>query len=314
MILWRVLNNSLPLRSELGKRGIHCNPLCPRCNSKIESMEHVFMTCPKTTKIWFGSQLNLRITNQPITSFQEWLSHSILNNSEEVLIQIAGIVYYIWFSRNLSIYEDKDLPEDEVIQRAERSIRDYQMARTGTDSTRINDITAPSTQQRSSNSGCWAPPESGWVKANCDANLQQHGWWGLGTMIRDSVGQAMAAAAWKLKGFEDATLAEAHALLTTVRFAADCGFRRVCFEGDNEKVFHLIHNGKLDNISYLGSILKEIQTMQWRFDAWQFHYISRKCNQTAHAMAQLAHLHPNEVWLEEVPPQISEVYCHDLIH
>lgn len=71
MILWRVLNNTLPLRSELGKRGILCNPLCPRCNSKIESMEHVFMTCPKITRIWFGSQLNLRITDQPISNFQD---------------------------------------------------------------------------------------------------------------------------------------------------------------------------------------------------------------------------------------------------
>lgn len=76
------------------------------------------MTCPKITRIWFGSQLNLRIMDQPISNFQDWITHAILNNSEDVLIQIAGLVYYIWFARNLSIYEDKDLLEDEIIQRA----------------------------------------------------------------------------------------------------------------------------------------------------------------------------------------------------
>lgn len=272
------------------------------------------MTCPKITRIWFGSQLNLRITDQPISNFQDQITYAILNNSEDVLIQIAGLVYYIWFACNLSIYEDKDLLEDEIIRRAERSIHDYQKARIATDTSSNTSLAAASVHQRSSKSSFWNSPENGWVKANCDANLQHHGWWGLGTMIRDQAGQAMAAATWKVKGFEDATLAEAHALLATVCFAVDCGFRRVCFEGDNEKVIRLAQSNNIEDKSYLGSVLKEIQAMQWSFDAWQFQSISRKCNKTAHAMAKLAHLNPNEIWLEEIPPQISEVYFHDLIH
>lgn len=69
-ILWRILNNSLPLRSELGKRGIHCSPLCPRCDLKIETMDRVFMRCPKIYRIWFGSVLNLKILDQPISNFK----------------------------------------------------------------------------------------------------------------------------------------------------------------------------------------------------------------------------------------------------
>lgn len=88
----------------------------------------------------------------------------------------------------------------------------------------------------------------------------------------------MAAATWKVKGFEDATLAEAHALLATVHFAVDCGFRRVCFEGDNEKVMRLAQSINLEDRSYMGSVVKEIKAMQWSFDAWQFQSISRKYN------------------------------------
>jgi hypothetical protein len=33
-LMWRLLNNGLPVRSNLGIRGISCNPLCPRCEEK----------------------------------------------------------------------------------------------------------------------------------------------------------------------------------------------------------------------------------------------------------------------------------------
>jgi len=45
IILWRVLNNALPVRYELIKRRIRASLLCPRCNSKIETLTHTFMTC-----------------------------------------------------------------------------------------------------------------------------------------------------------------------------------------------------------------------------------------------------------------------------
>jgi hypothetical protein len=36
-LLWRILNEALPVRSELIKRGIHCSMICPRCYAKIET-------------------------------------------------------------------------------------------------------------------------------------------------------------------------------------------------------------------------------------------------------------------------------------
>lgn len=50
-LLWRVLNNSLPVRNELSKRGNHCTMLCPRCNIKVETNTHVFMSCPNIIRI-----------------------------------------------------------------------------------------------------------------------------------------------------------------------------------------------------------------------------------------------------------------------
>jgi hypothetical protein len=56
---WRILHNGLPVRSNLSTRGINCNPLCPRCNEKIEDISHVFKGCEWVQQIWFASPLNL---------------------------------------------------------------------------------------------------------------------------------------------------------------------------------------------------------------------------------------------------------------
>lgn len=55
IIIWRILNKAIPVRDELMSRGIKCPMLCPRCNMKVESINHAFMSFKRVTKVWFGS-------------------------------------------------------------------------------------------------------------------------------------------------------------------------------------------------------------------------------------------------------------------
>lgn len=169
------------------------------------------MTCPYITRTWFGTQLNLRINNQPITNFVDWLTHSILHQKEETIIQIAALIYNIWFARNQSIYEEKFIPEIDIIQRSERSIYEFVKANTRFDfdnQHRHLSACPPKLPNRSK----WKKPEEGLLKANCDSNLQVKGWWGLSSIIRNNNGLVMASAAWKVKGSEEVILAEAFSL------------------------------------------------------------------------------------------------------
>jgi len=119
------------VRSELNKRGTRCTPLCPRCESRIETLdEHAFMTCPYVTRTWFGSPLNLKITEQQIPDFKDWITYSIINLPVEVIIQMASIIYNIWQARNQNIYDRKFVPEEEIIQRSSRCISDFLQANT----------------------------------------------------------------------------------------------------------------------------------------------------------------------------------------
>jgi len=116
VLLWRILNNSLPVRSALSKRGIQCYPLCPRCHSKIETITHLFMTCPISKRVWFGSNLSINFDNFPNPNFTNWLCEAILHKDECIIIQIAAIICNLWHARNLSIFEDQMILEMDIIQ------------------------------------------------------------------------------------------------------------------------------------------------------------------------------------------------------
>lgn len=173
--LWRVINNSLPLRSELGKRGIQCSPLCPHCNSKIEDINHAFMTCSYITRVWYGSQLNINIDKSPITNFSVWISYAIEHYEPDITIQIAALTYHIWFDRNQRVFEDKRIPEEDIIHRAANSIHDFHEAHLpqNAEATLACYSGYSSKPKRVTT---WKKPTDNLVKMNSDANLQVDGW------------------------------------------------------------------------------------------------------------------------------------------
>ncbi|GAU49902.1 hypothetical protein TSUD_139580 [Trifolium subterraneum] len=44
-LIWRIINNALPVKGNIFKKGIQCDPLCPRCSTTIETCHHVFLEC-----------------------------------------------------------------------------------------------------------------------------------------------------------------------------------------------------------------------------------------------------------------------------
>ena len=160
----------------------------------------------------------------------------------------------------------------------------------------------------------WSPPALDCFKINCDANLQVMGWWSLEAIVRDATGLAMALASWRMKGSDDVKFAEAFALYHSTDLALACGFKRVVFEVDIERLVSLVQNDLIEDRSYLGQLLYEIQSLQTQFDTCSLTYIDRSCNGLTHKMAQIAHSNPNNVWIEEVPFKANEVYIHEILH
>jgi hypothetical protein len=62
-LIWRILNNSIPIKTNLISKGITCDSWCPRCNAEPETIEHTFLKCDWARHVWFNSPLTITISN-----------------------------------------------------------------------------------------------------------------------------------------------------------------------------------------------------------------------------------------------------------
>jgi len=81
-LVWRILNNGLPVKANLVKRGVRSDPMCPRCGDNFETIYHAFMECDWSKHAWFASSLNLNFSNISQINFIDWLRDNLRNKDQ----------------------------------------------------------------------------------------------------------------------------------------------------------------------------------------------------------------------------------------
>jgi len=95
-LIWRILNNGLPVKTNLVKRGIKSDSLCPRCNRSPETVSHTFMDCDWSQRVWFASSLNINFTTSAYNNFTNWLHEkSTKGKPEEYGTSLINHLRYI---------------------------------------------------------------------------------------------------------------------------------------------------------------------------------------------------------------------------
>ena len=127
-LIWRIIQQAIPVRSALSKRGVQCLILCPRCLQKEETINHVFMDCHHTSKIWFGLKLGVNFGSYQ-WDFIGWLVHSLAHLNAEDMSYDAAVTCEIWQARNQQVFDFKDTEDSLVLERASESIGNYRKPR-----------------------------------------------------------------------------------------------------------------------------------------------------------------------------------------
>jgi hypothetical protein len=127
VFLWRVIQGAIPVKSKLNSRGVQCNIICPRCLEKEETIDYAFMKCHFASRVWFGSKLGVNFNNSQI-SFTEWLIHTINSLPADDISYVVAVTYSLWFARNQQVFDLTSIEDEQVINRANRSIQEYQSA------------------------------------------------------------------------------------------------------------------------------------------------------------------------------------------
>jgi hypothetical protein len=272
------------------------------------------MGCDRAAHIWFGSNLGIIFTPNH-SNFLDWLFYCITTLKEEDLVAISAIIYGIWWARNKMVFDNYDMEDKAILEQAYSSIHDYQRMNQS-ELNKLGNTTQSSSNRNNHNyrhnlHTTWRKPRAGKIKANSDANLSIDGWWGLGAILRDELGEILASATWRILGFNDPATAEACALYFTTILAIECCFLNVDFEVDCSTVSDAVNTSSPNPRSYFGNYIRGIQRNKVLFQSCTFSQISRKANSVAHGLAHLAHTVPNCIWMEDTHPLIVPLVFSD---
>jgi ribonuclease HI len=304
-LMWRILHNALPVCNNLANRGIKCCPICPRCNQKLEDINHVFKDCTWSQQVWFASQLNIKMENLPHTSFSDWIINISPKSTKACLEQICAISYHMWKARNSLIFNKKEIPVWQILEQANQSISEYQ----------LNLEKHPSYDNASShrigNELNWKPPPAGALKANVDAHQLGDGRWGLGWLVRNEDGRCLGAET-KVVCANKAVDAEVMGIEAVIQNLSPFPNQKIIIETDAKVVVDAIHN-KAYPRSYWGRRTKKVGNSLEQNPLLSVRWTRRSGNKVAHQLANWAAKEPNGKWSNMLPSHIVYHVQNDMM-
>ena len=159
----------------------------------------------------------------------------------------------------------------------------------------------------------WQPPGPGQYKVNVDGALfAAENTAGLGVVIRDEHGQVMVSLSECIPLPSTVIEVEVLAARRGMELAVETGFRNIVLESDSQILIKALREDSYSLASF-GHLVQDIQVIASYLSSSNFNHVRRQCNGLAHSLARRAkNLSQSNVWMEDVPPDISSVLQADL--
>ena len=134
---------------------------------------------------------------------------------------------------------------------------------------------------------------------------------GIGVIVRDSNGQAIASLSEQTSLPFSPEIVEAMATARAISFVQDLGFTSFILEGDSVNVINTLNSDE-KSLSNYGHILSSTKSMLVASSCVSFSHVRCAGNYVAHNLAKHArHVRGFIVWTENVPPHLNSVFLVD---
>ncbi|CAL5400558.1 unnamed protein product [Camellia sinensis] len=165
----------------------------------------------------------------------------------------------------------------------------------------------PGCNRRASEVG-WCAPANGWLKINFDGALfKELKAVGVGVVIRNHLGEVMAALSERLPFWVDSDCAEAYAATKAVELARDLGFSDIHLEGDSLRIVKALRE-EAEFMSEYGHILLQTVGVCKSFSRFHVSHVGRQGNGLAHGLARMArHQNYQQVWMGDLPASLIAI-------
>ncbi|GJZ96309.1 RNA-directed DNA polymerase, eukaryota [Tanacetum coccineum] len=120
VLAWKIKIDGLPTRFKISRRGIDIHSiLCPVCDGRVESSEHLFFGCHLSKQITRKVSLWWNVAYVDVNSYAEWYSWIVsLRIAAKSKLMLEGVFYTMWWQlwtyRNKLLFDDK-VPSKMVI-------------------------------------------------------------------------------------------------------------------------------------------------------------------------------------------------------
>lgn len=185
---WKCALGILPVTTKLSGRGIRCDTTCRRCGEAAETSKHLFRYCIWARDFWKFSPLRLQFSEDTWRmSLRDWMDFHLRVEEEKYCQPFVLLLWTLWRSRNLLIYQLKMLDHLECYRLASLMLDENLTSR---DSKLSGD--------KQQNINLWKSRPLGYWKINKDVAIYDGKGTGLGVVIRDSDGQVVVSRYKKL--------------------------------------------------------------------------------------------------------------------
>ncbi|KAF7825904.1 reverse transcriptase [Senna tora] len=109
--MWRLCSNALPSMKNLFRRRASPSASCQICGHPEESIEHIFLLCPWTQPIWYGSIFQWIVDDLSVQRIDVWVWQKLKQireaggNWKDNQALFASIFWEIWKGRNFFYFE-----------------------------------------------------------------------------------------------------------------------------------------------------------------------------------------------------------------
>ena len=280
-LLWKIVWRMLPVGEELEKRFHIPSTACFLCKNAVETIEHIFLQCLRTSQVWLLAPWSLNMSNLPHIDIIEWIKCIIdpktklgIRYEESLHFQLYASVVCdrIWMQRNKArMGEDIGL----VVDLARKIQSSFNEQKAVWDEVRGKKLKLIGLS--------WIPPPVGWVKLNFDAAIREN----KTTVVvvgRDNHGRVVLA--WTdILDSGSPLWGEAKAAYVEVNKAVEAGLKRVIIEGDAWNVIDPLKDKKSSSEWTIDVILQNILALCNLFDDVSFSFVKREGNFATHLLA-----------------------------
>lgn len=311
--LWIARHDRVMGNAERKRRGLTVEGDCNICPGKEESTEHILRDCKRAKEVWKAVAGRDRAHRWNHHNLTTWLEHNInehtrVEENNEWPRTFAITTWWIWKWRNDRVFNTREMD----IQSKHAWIKEAEdeACRAFMREENMKGTTITQRMRRL----CWKPSTNHRYTINVDGSVKHFTMKaGLGGILRDKNGEWREGFSGKAD-FGDPTAVEAKAIVKSMEWAWEKGYRDVEFQSDATTVIEWIHT----KANLRGPIREIIEKAhQWIDRDWKISIkaIYREQNRVADALASVGARQSDDWSIYDTSPfGCEEAYLDDLLH